>query len=196
MKSFPESAYPFLLAPNRETSKRYAEAYMKTLFEEHRWSFVPYIRSAYAHPSLGYTFDPQKRTRKLIPEKEALSHGVKITYDRTHASYGWVPISIRIDSRWKPINTMVLRKIRLRELNEVYDFEPSRIDIYAGWSPRVALVARHYIKKDELELDIDEDPELVRKLARMGKLYFKYLLLPIDNLMNPLQTKFDGIEIL
>jgi hypothetical protein len=188
-----ENYYPFMLAPNPETSKRYAEAYMKTLFKEHRWFFVDYIRNAYAHPSLGYTIDPQTRIHKLLTEEEARSHGDKITFKKRA---DWVPVSIRIESRWKPVNTNELRKIRLRELEQVYELETKEINTYAGWRQQVAQVARHYIKKNELELDINEDPGLPRILAAMGKPYFRKLLVPIGRLLNPQETEFSGIEFI
>jgi hypothetical protein len=52
---------------------------MKCLFKKDRWSYIPYTRSAYAHPSLGYTFDYEKRTRKLISDID----GDQIKFEKT-----------------------------------------------------------------------------------------------------------------
>jgi hypothetical protein len=190
---FGDHDYPFMLHDNPETSKRYAEAYMKKIFKEYSWSFVDYLRTAYAHPSLGYTIDPQIRKRKQLTEEEFRSHGDKISYDRVP---GWVPVSVKVDTRWKSVNTMVLRSIRLRDLDQVYEFDSQELETYAGWKHRIAYASRHYIKMNELELDIDEDQTLPRTLAAMAKPYFSKLTVPIGRLLNPQDTQFDGIEFL
>jgi hypothetical protein len=191
IKTFAPDEYPFLLAANPETSKRYAEAYAKEIFTKYHWHFVPYMRSAYADPSLNYTYDYQTRRRAMITDEKARVFGSKISYKKTP---GWVPVSILIEGRWKSVNTHEFRKIRLRDLERPYYFDSTDLNYYAGWESKdreKAAAARHY-----LELDLDESPENIRILADMSKRYFKKLLIPIGNLLHSENAEIGGIEII
>ena len=192
IKTYEPEEYPFMLAPNPETSKRYAEAYAKEIFNKYHWYFVSYSRSAFADPSLGFTYDPVTRQkRKSVSEKEAKEHGDKIDYERQP---GWVPISIEVEERWKDINTHELRKQRLRDLERPYYFDNTDLNYYAGWETKgndKAAASRHY-----LELDLDESPENIQILAEMSKRYFKKLLIPIESLLNSANSEIGGIEII
>jgi len=191
IKSYGANEYPFMLHKNPETSKRYAEAYIKQIFEGYSWNFIDYTRLASAHPSLGFNYDLLTRKRKMLTQEEALAYGEKVAFGTI---LGWIPISIRIDKRWKEVNTNGLRKVRLLDLQQIYGFDSYMMAIYAGWKPQEAQVARHYINIDALEHDIDEDPTLPRLLAQIGKKYFEKFKVPISNLLNPLEAEFDGIE--
>lgn len=191
IKTFAPEEYPFMLAPNPDTSKRYAEAYAKEIFEKYHWHFVPYMRTAFADPSLGYTFDLQTRRRKILSEETFRAHGSKVHYERQP---GWVPISVLIEGRWKGVNTHEFRKIRLRDLERPYYFDSTDLNYYAGWESKdreKAAAARHY-----LELDLDESPENIRILADMSKRYFRKLLIPINNLLDSGNSEIGGIEII
>jgi hypothetical protein len=192
-KEFDKYDYPFSLHENPESSKRYAEAYGKQVFEGLKWRHVDYSRSAWAHPSLGYHYDLISRKREQLTESEYRSHGDKITFKR---ELSWIPVNVRIDPRWRPISTQELRILRLRDLEKVYDFESKALNLYAGWKQPVAQVARHYTNIEELELDIDEDPNVLDTLAKMGKTYFKKLQIPIDYLLNPHKSEHGGIKFL
>lgn len=190
IKTFKPEEYPFMLAPNPETSKRYAEAYAKEVFSNYHWHFIPYNRSAFADPSLGFTYDLQTRRRKILLEEDAKSYGNKISYEKQP---GWIPISILVEGRWKDINTHELRKQRLRDLERPYYFDNTDLNYYAGWETKEqdkAAASKHY-----LELDLDESPENIRILADMSRRYFKKLLIPIENLLNSANSEIGGIEI-
>lgn len=191
IKTFQPEEYPFMLAKNPETSKRYAEAYAKEIFTKYHWHFVPYTRSAFADPSLGYTYDLQTRRRKMLLEEEAKAYGEKVSYQRMP---GGVPVSILIEGRWKGVNTHEFRKVRLRDLERPYYFDSTDLNYYAGWESKdreKAAAARHY-----LELDLDESSENIRILADMSKRYFRKLLIPIGNLLNSANSEIGGIEII
>ena len=191
IKSFEPEDYPFMLASNPETSKRYAEAYCQEIFKNHHWHFVNYTRSAFADPSLGYTYDRAAgEKRKLVTEEQFKKYRNLISYERQK---GWVPVSVQIEERWKNLNTHELRKQRLRDLERPYYFDNTDLNYYAGWETKdkdKAAASRHY-----LELDLDESPENIRILAEMSKRYFKKLLIPIENLLNSANTEIGGIEI-
>ena len=55
------------------------------------------------------------------------------------------------------------------------------------------LRACNYINMNELELDTDEDTNLPRFLAEIEKLYFMKMLVSIAQLLNLLDSEFDGI---
>jgi hypothetical protein len=196
IRQFKPEEYPFLLAPNRETSKRYAEAYAKELFEKYKWYFVDYTRSAYADPGLKFNYDPQVRRRESITDEKAEALGDKVSYFKTE---GWTPISIQVQERWKGVNTHEFRKTRLRDLERPYYFDSTDQNYYAGWETKdkdKAAASRHYTGRPELQLDIDEYPENVRILAEMSQRYFKKLLIPIETLLQSDNAEIGGIEII
>jgi hypothetical protein len=192
IKSFDAEEYPFMLASNPETSKRYAEAYCQEIFKNHHWHFVNYTRSAFADPSLGYTYDRAAgEKRKSVTEEQFKRYGRLISYERQK---GWVPVSVQVEERWKDLNTHELRKQRLRDLERPYYFDNTDLNYYAGWETKdkdKAAASRHY-----LELDLDESPENIRILAEMSKRYFHKLLIPIENLLNSANSEIGGIEII
>lgn len=189
--TFQPNEYPFRLASNPETSKRYAEAYAKEIFNANHWYFINYTRSAFADPSLGYTYDPQTRKRREITEKEVETLGDKVDYIRRP---NWIPISVKVPARWKPVNTHELRKQRLQDLRRPYYFDSTDLNDYAGWEskdPELAAAAKHY-----LELDIDENPQGISILADKSKQYFKKLLIPIETLLDSGNIEVGGIKII
>jgi len=192
IKTFEAEEYPFMLAPNLETSKRYAEAYCQEIFKNHHWYFVNYTRSAFTDPSLGYTYDRAAgEKRKPVTEEQFKRYGNLISYERQK---GWVPVSVQIEERWKDINTHELRKRRLRDLERPYYFDDTDLNYYAGWETKdedKAAASRHY-----LELDLDESPENIKILAEMSQRYFKKLLIPITRLLDPGNSEIGGIEII
>jgi hypothetical protein len=191
MKTFKPDDYPFLLHPNPETSKRYAEAYAKQIFQTYEWNFVTYTRSAYADLELGYTYDLQTRRRSVISEEDFKRLQPRVNYEKFPGS---IPISVRIESRWKDLLTHEIRKQRLRDLERPYYFDSIDLNYYAGWESKdreKAAASRHY-----LELDLDENPDNIRILADMSRRYFKKLLIPIENLLDSANSEIGGIEII
>lgn len=197
VKTFDSEEYPFMLAENPATSKRYAEAYAKDIYDKFSWFFVDYTRSAYADPALGYTYDrSQGIKRKQITREEFDKHGQHVSYKATP---GWVPISVIVEGRWKPVNTHELRKQRLRDLERPYYFDNTDLNYYGGWESKErdrAQAQRHYTDRQELQLDIDENPGNIRILAEMSKRYFHKLLKPIGNLLDSTNAEIGGIEII
>lgn len=196
IKQFQPREYPFMLAKNPDTSKRYAEAYAKEIFETYHWFFVDYTRSGFADPSTGYTYDKTRgEKRKNISQDEFNAWGAKVSYDKVD---DWVPISVSVEGRWKDVNTHEFRKQRLRDLERPYYLEGTDQNIYAGWETKgrdTAAASRHYLNRPELQLDIDEYPENIRTLAEMSKRYFYRLLIPIENLLDSDNMEIGGIEI-
>jgi hypothetical protein len=191
IKGFEPEEYPFSLAENPDTSRRYAEAYTRKIFEEYKWRFASYSRSAFADPSLKFTFDPVTRRRTKIHVSTLGQLGEKISFEKVP---GWVPVSVEVDSRWKDVNTHEFRKRRIRDLLRPYLFDGEERMIYAGWEDKEekkGSAEGHY-----LELDLDESLENIRKLADMSKRYFKKLLISIETLTHPESMEIGGIEII
>jgi hypothetical protein len=195
IKEYEPDEYPFLLHENMNTSGRYLQTYAHSIFEGYHWYFVEYARSAFASPELGFTYDRGQGTkRKMITEDEVARYGSSVSYERKP---GWTPIAVQISSHWRDVNTHELRKQRLRDVKDSYNFDGEQLDIYAGWEEKkMAQASKHYVKHDELELDLGEDPRIPMTLTKMGARYFGKLLRPISVLLDSNTNDAEGIEII
>lgn len=181
----------FRLHKNPNTSKRYSQGYISEIFSGYEWSFIPYTRTAYADPSLGFTYDPYTKHRDEITEETYLNNKSKIKWEKTK---GWTTISVKVDTRWRHMASHELRKRRLRDLEMPYYFDSTDLNYYAGWESKndeLAKAAKHY-----LEQDLDESEENKLILANMSKRYFKKLLIPITKLLDPTNSEIGGIKII
>ncbi len=195
MNEFDKEEYPFKLHENPRTSGHYLQNYAIQVFEGEHWYFVDYTRSAFADPSLGFTYDrSQGGKRHVIAWDELPAYGKLVSYERTP---GWVPVAVRVPARWRDLGSHELRKDRLRFLKASCNFKGSELNMYAGWDEKSAASAsRHYIKDHSLELDIGQDDNLPMTLANMAAEYFPKLLRPIEALLSGESGEVGGIEII
>ena len=172
--------YPFALHENVSTSKTYAMNRAKQVFKGLYWPMSDYTRS-FQRP---YTEDMVKHQRwgddgyeeylVFFPDGER-----SWTKDKEYAS-----VSEKVEPRWKPVTSHVLRKISLQTLVNDYGFDNVDGAYYGGWTisgQRIGVsvaMGKHY-----MYMDLRESRAALPQLKKIVYRYGKKLLVPYDVLM-------------
>jgi len=167
--------YPFSLHENRATSKTYAMNEAKKVFKGMYWPMSDYTRSI----KRPYTKDMVKTQRwgddgyeeylVFFPDGER-----SWTKDLEYAG-----ISEKVEPRWKPVTSHVLRKIALQALMNDYGFDNVDGAYFGGWTisgQRVgvsAAMGKHY-----MHMDLRESRTALPQLEKIFRRYAKKLLVP------------------
>lgn len=171
-----ESQHPWLLHENPETSKKYAMDYASEMLEGLQWNMadytksveIPYTQEQVLHERLGDHGYPEW----LIDLGEG---------DRAWTRYkDYVKQNIKVEQRWKPATSHVLRKRESITLDMDYGFDPIDLAYIGGWTEHsqqanVPAALRHY-----LFLDLQSAKDTLPILKRQGMRYFRKLLVPLD----------------
>jgi len=173
--------YPFSLHENVATSKTYAMNEAKQAFKGMYWPMSDYTRSI----KRSYTKDMVKTQRwgddgyeeylVFFPDGER-----SWTKDLEYASVGE-----KVDPRWKPVTSHVLRKISLQTVMNDYGFDQVDGAYFGGWTisgQRIGVsqaMGKHY-----MYMDLRESRVALPQLEKQARRYAKKLLVKYVTFLN------------
>lgn len=171
--------YPFKLHENFATSKTYGMNKARNIFKGYHWPMSDYNRSV----KRAYTEDMIRTTRWGDKGYEEF---LVIFPDGT-PDRGWtkskeyVNLSEKVEPRWKPVTSHVLRKITSQLLVDNYGLDIVDVARFGGWTVTgqqtgvSASLGKHY-----LYLDLSESRAAIVQLEKQVHRYAKKLLVPFD----------------
>lgn len=168
--------YPFMLHKNHATSKTYAMNAARGMFKGLWWPMIDYTRSS---------------ERKYIEDwvvAEATKWDKKGFQQRLvvfpDGMRGWtkypdiVTFGMKIEERWNPCTSHVIRKRGIMTLMNDYDFSGTNIAYFSGWTLGSQQDGTPPMLKTYMHMDLRVSKEAIPNLERQAKTYMKKLLIP------------------
>ena len=168
--------YPFMLHENLATSKTYAMNVAKKIFKGLYWPMSDYTRSI-----------PREYTPDLVKHqrwgKDGYEEYLVIFPD---GERGWtkdeqfVGISEKVEPRWKPVTSHVLRKISSQTLRFNYGFDDVDVAYFGGWTVSPQAGVSTALNKFYMYMDLQETENALYELERIMNRYAKKLLVEYE----------------
>jgi hypothetical protein len=169
--------YPFMLHENVETSKTYAMEAARQMFEGLYWPMIDYTRTS----ERSYTKDMIIHTDfgKNGYERYLVEFPDKMRSWTSDAEI--VKFSVKIDPRWKPATSHVIRKRATLTLANDYLFDGFDLGYIGGWTlsgqqEGVPQALKHY-----MFMDLKESKVAIPQLEKQARRYAQKLLIPYSN---------------
>jgi hypothetical protein len=167
--------YPFKLHENISTSKTYAMNKAHKMFAGLYWP-MPGYSHAVEYP---YTSDMVKAKRwgdDGYEEYLVFFPDGKRSWTK---NVNYATINEKVEPRWRPVTSHVLRKISLQTLMNDYGFDEVDVAYFGGWtiggqrSGVSAAIGKHY-----MYMDLRESKTALPQLEKIARRYAKKLLVP------------------
>ena len=169
--------HPFRLHENDATSKTYAMNAANDMFKDMWWPMIDYTRSS----ERPYTED------MVVPEATRWDKfGFKqrlVVFPDGSPDRGWtrypdvVTFGMKVEERWNPCTSHVIRKRGIMTLMNDYDFRGTSIAYFAGWTLGSQQDGTPPMLKTYMHMDLSVSKEAIPNLERQAKSYMKKLLI-------------------
>jgi hypothetical protein len=172
--------YPFALHDNWETSKTYAMEKARKVFDGMYWPMSDYTRAM-----------PRQYTKDMVKTERWGNHGYKeylVFFPDGERS--WTKdeeiayINMKIEPRWRPVTSHVLRKISQNTLMNTYGLDDVDCAYFGGWTvtgQRTGVsqsMGKHY-----MFMDLRESEWALPQLEALARRYAHKLLVPYESLI-------------
>ena len=171
--------YPFLLHDNMETSKTYAMNVAKETYSGLYWPMSDYTKTV-----------KRPYTEDMVKTKRWGDDGYEerlVFFDDGERSWTknaeYAGVSEKVEPRWKPVTSHVLRKTSLQMLMNTYGLDDVSCAYYGGWTISgartgvSASMGKHY-----MHMDLRESETALPQLIKIFNRYAKKLLIPYEML--------------
>lgn len=171
--------YPFMLHENISTSKTYAMHEARDMFDGMWWPMIDYTRTE----ERGYTEDMVKHERygdDGFPEYLVVFPDGMRSWTKSREV---VKFSVKVEPRWKPATSHVIRKRGTLTLANDYLFDGLDLSTFGGWTnasqdANIPQAVKHY-----LYMDLSDSKEALPQLEKLARRYAKKLLVPYEDLL-------------
>jgi len=171
-----EDEHPFLLHPNVKTSKTYAMSAAKKMFNGLMWPMIDYTKTS----ERGYTEDMVKTNRYgddgyeefLVVFPDGMRSWTK--------SKDVVKFSVKVEERWKPCTSHVIRKRATLTLANDYLFDGFSLAYIGGWTLSSQQDGTPQALKHYMFMDLRESNVAMPQLEKQARRYAKLLLVDYD----------------
>jgi len=166
--------YPFLLHENRATSKTYAMNHAKGAFDELWWPMIDYTRTS----ERPYSEDMVKATRyndKGYEEKLVIFGDGMRSWT---SSPDVVKFSVKVEERWKPCTSHIIRKRATLTLVNDYLFDGVSVSYIGGWTLSSQHDGTPPALKHYMHMDLRESNNAIPQLEKQARRYARLLIQP------------------
>lgn len=169
--------YPFSLHENHSTSKTYAMKAARVMLDGLMWPMIDYTKSSFREYDEEWVVPEATRWDKK-GFKERL-----VVFPSGFPERGWtkypdkVTFGMKVEERWNPCTSHVIRKRGIMTLMNDYDFSGTGISYFSGWTLGSQQDGTPPMLKTYMHMDLSDSKEAIPNLKRQAKRYAKKLLI-------------------
>lgn len=168
--------YPFMLHENHATSKTYAMNAAKGMFDGLWWPMIDYTRTSERE----YSEDMIKTTRyndKGYEERLVIFPDGMRSWT---ADSNVVKFSVKVEERWKPCTSHIIRKRATLTVMNDYLFDGIDAGYIGGWTLSSQHDGTPPALKHYMHMDLRDSVVALPQLERQARRYAKKLLIPYE----------------